>query len=122
RLFRQVTNLNRDIERARIEDARLAQLPATPEIDALRADLRTRLDNLGFQQAETLAQLSAFPQYRVVEPGKVDLQDLQQVLRADEAYLKMLVVGDAVYAMLIGRDDARLWRADVSASGLESAV
>ena len=37
RLFRQATNLNRDIERARIEDARLAQLPATPEIGALRA-------------------------------------------------------------------------------------
>src|SRR5690606_35264701 len=81
RLFRQVTNLNRDIERARIEDARLAQLPGTPEIAALRADLKTRLDNLGFQQAETIAQLSAFPQYRVVEPGKLDLAELQQVLR-----------------------------------------
>jgi len=122
RLFRQVTNLNRDIERARIEDARLAQLPGTPEIAALRADLKTRLDNLGFQQAETIAQLSAFPQYRVVEPGKLDLAELQQVLRAGEAYLKMLVVGDAVYAMLIEHDGAKLWRSDISASGLENAV
>lgn len=122
RLFRQATNLNRDIERARIEDARLAQLPATPEIGALRADLKTRLDNLGFQQAETIAQLSAFPQYRVVEPGKLDLAELQQVLRGDEAYLKMLVVGDAVYAMLIGHDDAKLWRADIGAAGLENSV
>lgn len=55
RLFRQVTTLNRDIERARIEDARLAQLPATPEIDALRADIKTQLDNLSSQQAETIA-------------------------------------------------------------------
>lgn len=122
RLFRQATTLNRDIERARIEDARLGQMPATPEINALRADLKTQLDNLSFQQAETIAKLSAFPQYRVVAPGKLDLAELQQVLRPDEAYLKMLVVGDAVYAMLIGPDSAQLWKSDISAQGLENAV
>lgn len=122
RLFRQATTLNRDIERARIEDARLAQLPEAPEIDTLRADLKTRLDNLGFQQAETVARLSAFPQYRVVAPGKLDLPELQQALRPDEAYLKMLVVGDAVYAMLIDPAGAKLWRAGLSASQLDTAV
>ncbi len=121
-LFRQATTLSRDIERARIEDARLAQMPATPEIGALRADLRTQLDNLSTQQAETVTRLSAFPQYRAVTPGKIDLADLQRTLRGDEAYLKMLVVGDAVYAMLIDRGTAQLWRADIGAGGLESAV
>lgn len=122
RLFRQATTLNRDIERARIEDARLGQMPATPEINALRADLKTQIDNLSFQQAETITKLSAFPQYRVVAPGKLDLAELQQVLRPDEAYLKMLVVGDSVYAMLIGPDSAQLWKSDISAQGLENAV
>lgn len=122
RLFRQATTLNRDIERARIEDARLAQLPTTPEVNALRADIKTQLDNLAFQQAETVAKLSDYPQYRVVAPGKLDLTELQQVLRPDEAYLKMLVVGDAVYAMLIAPKDAQLWRTDISTQGLENAV
>ncbi|NIJ35592.1 CHAT domain-containing protein [Sphingopyxis panaciterrae] len=122
RLFRQATTLNRDIERARIEDARLAQMPVTPEINALRADLKTQLDNLGFQQAETVVALAAFPQYRVVAPGKLDLAELQQVLRPDEAYLKMLVVGDAVYAMLIEPGGAQLWRADIGSGDLETAV
>ncbi|KTE37948.1 MULTISPECIES: CHAT domain-containing protein [unclassified Sphingopyxis] len=122
RLFRQATTLNRDIERARIEDARLAQFPVSPEINALRADLKVRLDNLGFQQAETVASLAAFPQYRVVAPGKLDLAELQQVLRADEGYLKMLVVGDAVYAMLIDNKGAQLWRADIGAAALDAAV
>lgn len=122
RLFRQATTLNRDIERARIEDARLAQLPVSPEINALRADLKVRLDNLGFQQAETVASLAAFPQYRVVAPGKLDLAELQQVLRADEGYLKMLVVGDAVYAMLIDGKGAQLWRADIGTAALDAAV
>lgn len=122
RLFRQATTLNRDIERARIEDARLAQMTASPEINALRADLKTQLDNLSFQQSETIVKLSDYPQYRVVAPGKLDLAELQQVLRPDEAYLKMLVVGDAVYAMLIGRDDAQLWRTDTSTTDLENSV
>ena len=122
RLFRQATTLNRDIERARIEDARLAQMVPSTEINALRADLKMRLDNLGFQQAETVAALSAYPQYRVVAPGKLDLAELQQVLRADEGYLKMLVVGDAVYAMLIDSKGAQLWRSDINAGQLDSAV
>ena len=122
RLFRQATTLNRDIERARIEDARLAQLPQSSGIAALRANIRVQLDNLAFQQAETIASLSAFPQYRVVEPGKLDLAELQAVLRGDEAYLKMLVVGDSVYAMLVEPAAAQLWKSDISAVGLENAV
>ncbi|QCB55563.1 CHAT domain-containing protein [Sphingopyxis sp. PAMC25046] len=122
RLFRQATTLNRDIERARIEDARLAQLPETPEVGALRADIRTQLDNLAFQQSETLVQLAAFPQYRVVASGKLDLAELQQVLRPDEAYLKMLVVGEGVYALLIEPDGAQLWKSDIGASELDRAV
>jgi len=122
RLFRQATTLNRDIERARIEDARLGQLPVSPEINALRADLKTQIDNLSFQQAETIIALAAFPQYRVVAPGKLDLPELQQVLRPDEAYLKMLVVSDAVYAMLIEPGSAQLWKSDISAAALDTAV
>ena len=122
RLFRQATTLNRDLERARVEDARLAQLPVSPEINALRADLKTQLDNLSFQQSETIVALSAFPQFRVVSSGKLDLAELQQVLRPDEAYLKMLVVGDSVYAMLIEPGAAQLWKSDISAAGLDTAV
>ncbi len=122
RLFRQATTLNRDIERARIEDARLAQLPESPEVNALRADIGTQLDNLAFQQSETLVRLSAFPQYRAVAPGKLDLAELQQVLRPGEAYLKMLVVGEGVYAMLIEQGGAQLWKSEIGASALDTAV
>ncbi|KQZ73156.1 hypothetical protein ASE06_12075 [Sphingopyxis sp. Root214] len=122
RLFRQATTLGRDLERARIEDARLAQLPDSPEINALRADIKAQLDNLSVQQSETVVALSAFPQYRVVAPGKLDLAELQQVLRPGEAYLKMLVVGDGVYAMLVEQGGAQLWKSDISASGLDTAV
>src|SRR3546814_20670337 len=107
-----LTTLNRDIERARIEDARLAQLPVSPEVNALRADVRTQLDNLAFQQSETIVQLSAFPQYRVVASGKLALAELQQVLRPGEAYLTILVVGEGAYVMLIHPDAAAPCQSD----------
>lgn len=122
RLFRQATTLTRDMERSRIEDARLAQLPVTSETTALRASLRSQIDNLSFQQAETLALLSEYPQFRVVASGSLGLTDLQKVLHSDEAYLKMLVVGDAVYAMLIGPNDAKLWKSALSARELDRDV
>jgi CHAT domain-containing protein len=122
RLFRQATTLNRDIERSRIEDARLSQLPQSSEIAQMRAGLRIQLENLTFQQAETLAKLSEYPQFRVVASGTLTLGELQKVLRADEAYLKMLVVGDAVYGMLIEPSGSQLWRAEISAAELDSSV
>src|SRR3546814_16347537 len=97
-------------------------MPETAEVAARRADLKPRRDNLGLQQTETLAALAAEPQDGVVAPGKLNLSALQQVLRNDEAYLKMLVIGDTVYAMLIGPADAALWRADIGAAGLDQAV
>lgn len=121
-LFRQATTLNRDIERSRIEDSRLSQLPQSGEVTALRAGLKAQIENLSFEQAETLARLSEFPQFRVVASGSLSLPELQQVLRGDEAYLKMLVVGNAVYGMLIDRENSQLWRASISASELDSSV
>src|SRR3546814_20093348 len=73
-------------------------------------------------RSETIVQLSAFPQYRVVASGKLDLAELQQVLRPGEAYPKMLVVGEGVYAMLIEPDAAQLWKSDIAASDLDQAV
>src|SRR3546814_8037040 len=44
------------------------------------------------------------------------------VCSSDLAYLKMLVVGEGVYAMLIEPDAAQLWKSDIAASDLDQAV
>src|SRR3546814_6488030 len=44
RLFRQATTLTRDSERARIEEAGIAQLPVSTEVHALRADGRRQVE------------------------------------------------------------------------------
>lgn len=122
RLFRQATTLTRDIERSRIEDARLAQLPVTGELESLRSTLRAQIETLSFQQADTLAMLSQYPQFRVVASGSLTLAELQQALRPSEAYLKMLVVGNSIYSMLITPTSAQLWPSTLTAQELDRDV
>ncbi|MEY4270483.1 MAG: hypothetical protein RLZZ58_1699, partial [Pseudomonadota bacterium] len=122
KLFRQASNLARDIERARIEGARLAQLPQDSAIAQQRAELDTQIANLGGQQAATLVSLSAFPQFRAVEQTSVRLADVQSALTDGEAYVKMMIVGDEVYGLYATRTDAQTWRAAIDRAGLDRAV
>lgn len=122
RLFRQATNLARDIERTRVDDARLAQLAPNPEIAAARAELAVRLAGLGRQQGETLTALAAFPQYRAIEQGSMPLAELQSILGDGELYVKTLVVGDAVYGLAADRSSARIWAAAIDRDTLSARV
>lgn len=122
RLFRQATNLARDVERARVDDARLAQLPPSAEIGALRQELAVRLEGLERQQSETLIALAAFPQYRAIEQGSLSLADLQSILTAGEVYAKTLVVGDDVYGLFASSGTARIWAASLNRATLAARV
>lgn len=121
-LFRQANNLNRDIERARIELARLNAIPSDSEVAALRAEAQVRIDNLSAQQTIALAGLAQFPQYRAVEQDSLALGDLQAMLHSGEAYAKLTVVGDAVYGLLVTPTSARAWRTNVSSGALDTTV
>ena len=111
RLFRQATNLARDIERARVEYARLGQLPAGDDVLLLRREAEARIDSLARQQTETVTALSAFPQFRAIEQASLTLPELQQMLTEGEVYAKTLVVGDGVYGFLADRGSAAVWSA-----------
>ncbi len=121
-LFRQANNLSRDLERARIELARLNAVGDDATVLALRAETQLKIDNLAGQQTATITRLAEFPQYRAVAQDALTLADLQAALSPGEAYAKMTVVGDAVYNMLVTRDAVRAWRAGVSRDGLDEAV
>lgn len=121
-LFRQANNLNRDLERTRIEFARLGALPQDAAVEQLRREAQLRIDNLSGQQTATLAQLAQYPQYRAVEQDSLSLADLQAMLGPDEAYAKLTVVGDAVYGLFATRGSARAWRTGVTRDQLDMAV
>ncbi|ODU21028.1 MAG: CHAT domain-containing protein [Sphingomonas sp. SCN 67-18] len=122
-LFRQATALTRDIERARIDIANLRAAEddgsiAVQRIAARQADL----DSLEREQAITQARLSEFAQFRALSTDGIALSELRAALRADEAYLKLAVVGDAVYALYASPAEATAYRLPVTAKALDGMI
>ena len=123
RLFRQAVTLTRQAERARIELARLTDLPSpTPDEQGRARLLRAALNTSEKEQLATQSALASFPRYRAVSDQVIPLADLQKILRAGEAYYRMTIVGDQVYAFLITPTAARATKLDVTASQLSDQV
>ena len=123
RLFRQSVTLTRQAERARIELARLQDLAKPTPQEAVRARVvRATLDTSLKEQLTTQAALSDFPRFRAVASDTIGLADLQKILRPGEAYYRMTIVGDHVYAMLITPTSARAVRLEASGKQLDEQV
>ena len=123
RMFRQAVTLTRQIERDRVELARLQAIPQPTAAEAIRANaLRASLDEAEKDQVATQARLAAFPRFRAVSGATISLPELQKTLRRGEAYYKMTVVGDRVYALVATPSSARAVRIQASAQQLENEV
>nr|WP_089217974.1 CHAT domain-containing protein [Sphingomonas laterariae] len=123
RLFRQSVTLTRDIERGRIEYARLASLPApTADDQARMASLQEDIRALEADQVATQARLGEYPRYRAVSTQAMTLGELQKALRPNEAYLKLVVVNNAVYGIWATPTDATAYRAGLSEADLDRKV
>jgi CHAT domain-containing protein len=121
RLFRQSTDLARDIERDRIRYQILGQ-SSTADAAAQRSDLISRIGLLEEQQQHTQAALAAYPQYRVVAPSSLSLADFRAELKPGEAYARMAQVGGDVFMFYADRDIAKAWRIPASESDLDYEV
>ncbi len=123
RLFRQSVTLARQVERSRIEIARLAEIPKpTPEEQVRARSLRASLDAAQKQQTATQSALGSFPRYRAVSSEVIGLPEMQKSLRPGEAYYRMIVVGDSVYAVLVTQTQASATKLALSAKQLEENV
>jgi len=123
RMFRQSVTLTRDIERGRVELARLQASDQPTAAGAARiAELRTSLEQWQRDQTAMQAQLSQFPRYRAVSSGALQIADLQALLRPGEAYYKMLVLGEHAYAIFVTRAGARAFRIGASPRDLDRQV
>jgi CHAT domain-containing protein len=123
RLFRQAVTLTRQAERARIELARLSDIPKPTPEEVVRARvLKTTLDQSEKEQLATQASLATFPRYRAISSEVIPLPDLQKILKPGEAYYRMTIVGDRIYAMLITPASARAVKLDATASQLSDQV
>lgn len=77
---------------------------------------------LATQQTKLIDQLSAFPRYRVVAPDTVKLEDLQAALVPGEAYYKLALVGEQPYALMIGKNSARITAIAATVADLQLIV
>jgi CHAT domain-containing protein len=123
-----VTGLVRALDDTRREmraaEAKIANLQAQGGYageakGALDAQLKTLQ-----QQAEQLETqlLAANPRYGQLVAATAALSDLQKALRKDEAYLKVLILGERSYGMLVTASDARAYRIDLSRDQAAAAV
>lgn len=122
-LFRRSLAVSRDLERVRVQQARLAGsgLAAAEQATqgALLADERSRLEQA---QVQLASQLSGFSQYRAVSRSYVTLAELRQTLRPGEAYLKLVALGQRTYAVLVTPEGGRGWRVGESSRQLADLV
>ncbi len=123
RMFRQSVTLTRDIERARVELARLQASDQPTAAGAARVEeLRGAIERWQRDQAVMQARLAQFPRYRAVADGALQLAELQALLRPGEAYYKMIVLGDHAYAIFLTREAARAFRIGASPRDLDRQV
>ncbi|MEQ5787383.1 CHAT domain-containing protein [Erythrobacter sp. NFXS35] len=122
-LFRTTTNLARAIEQLRLSlvELRSAQEISGDQTSAI-AEREERLQQLQLQQAEVLQKLAAYPRYRAVTEGTLALGDLQAVLGADEAYVKLVTLQDSAFVIYATKAGAQAWRADATPDELEKLV
>jgi CHAT domain-containing protein len=119
-LFRQATALQREVERARIGLGTL-RAEEKPDEDEI-AKATVELDRLEREQSAMQARLAEFPQYRALSTDTLSIQDLRAALKPGETYLKLAVVGQAVYGVLISADDASIYRLPITADQLDKRV
>lgn len=123
RLFRQAVTLSREVERTRVALARLREVPSPSAEDAEKAkELQAQLDFANKASLATQASLAAYPRYRAVSSDVLSLADLQKALRPGEAYYRMTIVDDGIYAMLVTPGSARAAKLGVGASALDGEV
>lgn len=123
RLFRQSVTLTRQVERARIELARLDDIARPSPEEIVRARLvRAGLGRSEKEQLATQAALASFPRYRAVSSEVMPVAELQKNLAAGEAYYRMTIVGDQVYAMLVTPTAVRAAKLETTGTQLDRQV
>jgi CHAT domain-containing protein len=123
RLFRQSVTLTRQVERARIELARLSDLAKpTPEEMVRTRLVRAALQRTQKEQIATQSVLGGFPRYRAVSSEVIPLAELQKTLHPGEVYYRMTIVGEHIYAMLITPGSARAVKLQATAKQLGEQV
>ncbi len=122
-MFRKATNLGRSLEQLRIG---ILQMQSAAELtsEAVKEleDRHRQLDQLQIEQAQLLTNLAQFPRYRAIWGDAIELTEMQQILRADEAYVKLITLAEDSFVIYATPETALAYRADASPDDLDLLV
>ena len=120
-LYRRATTVDRELTRANLQIAQVrageqgAAAVLLPELE----DRRVRLEQA---QLQLLEALSAFPEYRSVAHNYVTADELTALLRPGEGYLKLVRLGDELFAVYLSSTRSTGWRVEASAGDIADLV
>lgn len=122
RLFRQSTDLAREIESLRIRYIALGQAEETAMVQQVRSELADRIDRLEQEQIRTQVSLADYPEYRAVSARSLPLQEFRDALAPGEAYARLAIVGPDVFMFYTGASGSRAWEVPLSDRELDTKV
>jgi CHAT domain-containing protein/tetratricopeptide (TPR) repeat protein len=121
-LFRREGAIRRELNRIDLALAQ-AQAPgaAAPDAAAL-AELEARRSRLANSQLELLSALSNYPAYRSLARDYMSADEMRSLLEPDEAYLELVEIGDAMYAVYLSPQRSTAWKVGASAGEVDALV
>lgn len=122
RLFRQSTNLTRNIERLRIRFSALGKIESSSSVNRTRSDLAVEIEKLERSQQLTQVRLAEYPQYRAVASRFISLTDLRDNMNADEAYVRMAIVGGRTFMFYADQGSAEIYRVGLTQDEIDQKV
>ena len=122
RLFRQSVDLDRSIERLRMQFSALSKVEQTGSVIRRRTDLASEIEALERSQQLTQVRLSDYPQYRAVSGAAISLDDLLASMEPDEAYVRMAIVGRDIFIFYADQQVSKAYKVDLSDRELDIQV
>lgn len=122
RLFRQSTNLTRNIERLRIRFSALGKIEPTASVQAQIDDLASEIEALERSQQLTQVRLAEFPQYRAVADRFLSLDELRTTMQPSEAYMRMTIIGGDIFMFYTDQSSAKIYRVPLDEAALDGKV
>ena len=122
RLFRQTTDLSREIEQLRVRYLALQRAEDKSAVAEEAAGVAARIRDLEQTQATAQANLASFPQYRAVSARAITLPEFQKQLTPGEAYARVAIIGQDVMMFYADQSSAKAWRTGLSVVDLDTAV
>jgi CHAT domain-containing protein len=120
--FRREGAVRRELNRLDLTLAQAEAAGAAAADPAAVAELQARRARLAESQLEILSALSDYPAYRSLSHDYLTANEMRGLLKPHEAYLELVEIGDAMYAVYLSPERSTAWKVGASADSVSSLV